>query len=48
MTVSELYKILEVLVKENPQADVYFMDDFRECELVTEVEMTVSGDLVLL
>ena len=51
MTVSELYKILEELVKENPQGEVYFKiqkhDDWAECYDVIDASSDDVGDLML-
>ena len=51
MTVSELYKILEVLVKENPQGEVLFLDVAEEgypYKAILSGEINEDKDLVLL
>lgn len=47
MTVSELYKVLEELVKENPQGYIYYWDDLEGLERVCDAEVDEEGDLVL-
>lgn len=50
MAVSELYKVLEVLVKENPQGliyRIYWEDSGIELERIRDAEVNEDGDLVL-
>lgn len=47
MTVSDLYKVLEEMVKENPQGSVYISDDWGYFESLSDVELDDDGDLVL-
>ena len=51
MTVSEWYKVLEVMVKENPQGEVYFrilkQDDYADYYDVIDASSDDVGDLML-
>ena len=47
MTVSELYKILEEAVKENPQGLIYLEDVWGDLNKATDVTLDEEGDLVV-